>query len=94
MRDQLPPAAASINDIPLEVVEEISLLGVTIQTDLKWNLQVERMITRASRRMYILCVLKKNGVLPREPTPHFLVNLTWDAVKGCWVSTCLGDHSE
>ena len=43
-------------------MEEISLLGVTIQTDLKWNLQVERMITRASRRMYILCVLKKNGV--------------------------------
>ena len=43
MRDQLPPAAASLNDIPLEVVEEISLLGVTIQTDLKWNLQVERM---------------------------------------------------
>ena len=35
---------------------------VTIQTDLKWNLQVERMI-RASRRIYILCVLKKNGVL-------------------------------
>ena len=33
-------------------------------------------------------------VLPREPTPHFLVNLTWDAVKGCWVSTCLGDPSE
>ena len=32
--------------------------------------------------------------LPREPTPHFLVNLTWDAVKGCWVSTCLGDPSE
>ena len=68
MRDQLPPAAASINDIPLEVVEEISLLGVTIQTDLKWNLQVhvERMITRASRRMYILCVLKKNGVPLQE----------------------------
>ena len=61
-RDQLPPAAASLNDIPLEVLEEISLLGVTIQTDLKWNLQVERMITRASRRMHILCVLKKNGV--------------------------------
>ena len=62
MRVHLPPPAASLNDIPFAVVEEISLLGVTIQTDLIWNLQVERMITRASRRMYIICVLKKNGV--------------------------------
>ena len=62
LRDQLPPPVASINGIPLEAVDKITLLGVTIQTDLKWNSQVELMITRASRRLYILCILKKNGV--------------------------------
>ena len=62
LRDQLPPAVASINGIPLEAVEKITLLGLKIQTDLKWNSQVELMIPRASRRLYILCILKKNGV--------------------------------
>ena len=47
---------------PLESVTSLRLLGVTIQANLKWDSQVQHMISRASRRLYILCSLKRDGV--------------------------------
>ena len=37
-------------------------LHITLQSDLKWDSQVQRMISRFSHRLYILCSLTRNGV--------------------------------
>lgn len=46
------------NDI-LKEVSTMKLLGVTIQSDLKWNNQVSSMISRAGSRLYMLRRLKQ-----------------------------------
>lgn len=37
----------------------MKLLGVTIQSDLKWDIHVADIVSRASRRLFTLCILKK-----------------------------------
>lgn len=52
----------SIDDTEIPHVTSMKLLGVTIQSDLKWDQQVEVMITKASTRRYFISVLKRAGV--------------------------------
>ena len=40
----------------------MKLLGVTIQNDLKWNLHITEIVSKASRRLYTLCIHKKAKV--------------------------------
>ena len=51
-----------INELPLERVSSHKVLGVTICDTLKWNEHVCEMVTKASRRLYILRVLKRAGI--------------------------------
>ena len=48
----------------LEVVSdsETKLLGLTVQSDLCWDLQVNSMVSKGNRRLYMLCRLKRFGV--------------------------------
>ena len=62
LRNGPPSPVITIGNQVLESVTSLRLLGVTIQSNLKWDSQVEQLIKRASRRLYILCKLKKNGV--------------------------------
>ena len=62
LRNGPPSPVITIGNQVLESVTSLRLLGVIIQTNLKWDLQVEQVIKRASRRLYILCKLKRNGV--------------------------------
>lgn len=48
-----------INDSILKSVDHMKILGLDIQSDLKWGNSVSDMVSRGSRRMYILCRLKK-----------------------------------
>ena len=52
----------------LERVESYKLLGLTMQNNLKWDLHVSEIVTKASKRVHILGVLKRNGV----SSPHLL----------------------
>ena len=61
-----PPLSLQISDAELEVVSSVKLLGVTIQNNLKWDQQVQKLITNGSRRLYILSRLRKNGVKPND----------------------------
>ncbi len=45
----------------LETVDNMKLLGLHIQQNLKWDKQVENMIKRASRRFYLLYMLRGFG---------------------------------
>ena len=46
---------------PLNVTDSMKLLGVTLQSNLNWDVQVSQMISKASRRMYMLYVLRRFG---------------------------------
>ena len=48
----------------IENVDHVKILGVLLSNDLKWNLHVNRVVSVASRRLYILCSLKKSGTPP------------------------------
>ena len=39
----------------------VKLLGVTISSDLKWNLHVDNIVKKASKRIFSLIVLKRSG---------------------------------
>ena len=62
LRNGPPPPVLVLRDTPLESVTSLPLLGVTLQSDLKWDIQVKNMVSRAARRLYILCNLKRNGI--------------------------------
>ena len=43
-------------------VEEATILGVLISQDLKWNGHVDKITTKAAKRLYLLKQLKKSGL--------------------------------
>lgn len=62
LRTPQHPPDLLIDSASLEIVSAIKLLGVIIQYDLKWDQQVDRIISNASRRLFIINKLKRNGV--------------------------------
>jgi hypothetical protein len=55
-----PPIA--INNQTVNIVTQAKLLGVTISNDLKWNLHVNSVCKKASKRLYSLRLLKRNAL--------------------------------
>ena len=60
----LPPL--TVNNQPLEAVPTAKLLGVILTFDLKWSKHVEYICSEASKRLYALRMLKRNGVPPSD----------------------------
>ena len=56
----------SINDKQIEVVNEVKLLGVTLRSDLRWNSHVHNIISKCSKRLYLLIQLKRANVAKRD----------------------------
>ena len=63
-----PPTSLVVDNISLERVETYKVLGLTIQNNLKWDSHVSEIVTKASKRVHILRVLRRNGV----SSPHLL----------------------
>ena len=55
-----------VNRKPLEVVEEAKLLGLTITSDLKWNKHVSNIVSKCSKRLYLLVQLKRAKVPKKD----------------------------
>lgn len=55
-----------VNGKPLEVVEEAKLLGLTITSDLKWNKHVSNIVSKCSKRLYLLVQLKRAKVPKKD----------------------------
>ena len=53
-----------VDNQTLEVVNTIKLLGVYLTSDLKWTTHVRHISSKASKRLYALRILKRNGVQP------------------------------
>ena len=56
------PSALAIDTRALESVDAHKVLGITIQSNLKWHLHINEVVAKVSKRLQILCVLKHGGV--------------------------------
>ena len=50
-----------IEGVYIEKQKVVKLLGVYIQSDLKWNTHVDSIVTKASQRLRIISILKRSG---------------------------------
>ena len=53
------PEILSVNDSILCNVQNIKILGIIIQSNLKWNLHIDDLVKRCNRKLYMLRKLKK-----------------------------------
>ena len=51
-----------INSDTLEVVDNVKLLGLNISSDLTWNIHINEILKKASKRLYFLVQLKRAKV--------------------------------
>ena len=61
----LPPVVVDGHN--LEVVDHAKLLGVTITSNLSWNMHVSEIVKKASKRLYFLRQLKR-ATMSRKPS--------------------------
>lgn len=60
-----------INGTPLDVVSSFKVLGITLNHQLKWSDNVDMIVKKASKRLYILRVLKQSGIPSSDLLPVF-----------------------
>ena len=64
------------NDRLLDSASSFKILGVTLNSQLKWNDNVDTMVKKASKRLYILRVeLRRCGVPPADVRLTYLNGL-------------------
>ena len=62
LKDPIELPHLKIDDQQLELVTSHKVLGLVIQNNLKWNNHIESIVTKASKRLHILRVLRRGGV--------------------------------
>ena len=60
-----PPPDITANGQVVSLVTSAKLLGVTIQSTLKWDQQVDNMTAKANSKRYVLTVLRRAGMQTR-----------------------------
>ena len=55
-----------VNSLPLDSVSSYKVLGLTLSDTLKWNDNTTEIVSKASKRLYILRVLKRAEVPPKD----------------------------
>ena len=60
------PGMLHIDGSPVRRVETYKILGVHLSSDLTWNVHIEYIVRKASKRLYALRSLKKAGVQPSD----------------------------
>ena len=80
----------SINNLPLEAVSSYKVLGLTLCDTLKWNDNTNEIVSKASKRLHILRVLKRAGVPPVDLVTIYsaLVRSVLEYSSVVW-ATCL-----
>ncbi len=56
----------SVGDSEIEQVTSSKLLGVTLCSDLTWNMHVDTLVAKANTRLYLLLHLKRSGVSQQD----------------------------
>ncbi|KAI8506980.1 hypothetical protein Bbelb_154190 [Branchiostoma belcheri] len=73
------PEPLLIDGQTLETVVHIKVLGVTIQSDLKWDIQVDYMISASNRKLFLLRRLKRPTMEYAAPVWHPALTCTQSA---------------
>ena len=60
------PPDLAVTGNALATVEAHKVLGITIQSNLKWDSHVNEIVGKASKRLHILRVLKRSGAPPHD----------------------------
>jgi hypothetical protein len=48
-----------VSSNPIKLVESEKILGLVVQNNLKWNLHVDNIVKKSSKRLYMLRLLKR-----------------------------------
>ena len=75
-----------LDGLPIQSVKPAKLLGVTLSSDLKWDLHVQSIVKKASQRLYILTILKRCCAPKEPPAPFFksIVRPVLEYATKCW----------
>ena len=65
-RQRPPLPSLSIDNHHLDIVTSHKVVGLTLQNDLKWGSHIDDIVRKASKRLYIIRVLGREGVPPQE----------------------------
>ena len=57
----LPPCVTNLDGVGLDIVNDIALLGVCFSSNFMWNLHFDRIVKKASKRIYSICNLVRSG---------------------------------
>ena len=60
-----------VNNTSLEIVEHVKILGVNVSNNLKWNVHINELVKKASKRLYFLTQLKRSNVGCKELVQFF-----------------------
>ena len=66
------PSSLCLNDVTIKQSNTVKLLGVLIQSDLKWDTQVNSMIRRGNSRLFMLRKLKHFHLTTKELVTVFV----------------------
>ena len=55
-------APIMVNGKELELVSHAKILGLTVSSDLKWTAHVEKIVSKATKRLYLITQLKRAKV--------------------------------
>ena len=76
-----------VEDQILECVPSHKVLGLIIQDDLKWNEHISMIVTKASKRLHILRVLRRGGI-----PPHDLITIYYALIRSTLEYCCTVWH--
>lgn len=60
-----------VNNTSLETVEHVKILGLNVSNNLKWNVHINEIVKKASKRLYFLTQLKRSNVGCKELVQFF-----------------------
>ena len=66
LRNEIAIPRLRTNELTLELVESFKALGLTINNKLKWQNNTEAIVKKASKRLYVIRVLRRCGLSPSD----------------------------
>ena len=86
-RSNFHPSSISLNGSVIPEVPNLKFLGVTLQSDMKWNIQLSSSLSRASRNMYIVKSLWLHNSPPAIIWQAYL-SFVFGSFNFCWPALC------
>jgi len=70
-----PPPLTTMDKQDIEQVTSSKLLGVTIQSDLKWGIHTENIVAKASKRFHFLAALRRTKCTERDLLSYYVATI-------------------